>query len=302
MNRKLVVAMSVLGLASCPVFAATSAKHKHHQRHHQMAQHEYRNMGIPEPVCTISQNAIILGSMNQNVTRSMPNPCNPGWFNRINLTGGLNVDLGKFGNRNTNYMGENYQRLSLNDAYLNVSALVNDWVKAFASLSYNTATINDPDNFDDRVVAEYSAAYSNNVTSGGNSTLQLEQAYATIGNFDVTPVFGQIGKQFQDFSRYTIHPMTRSITQVLSETLATALKIGFITNGFNGSLFVFDDPMGKVNKTSTTTNYGAALGYDLPCDQFGWDIGATYLYNMIGVNDIAYTVNQFNLISDRGQG
>ena len=35
MNLKLVVAsMSILGLVSCPVFAATHAKKKHHKKHH----------------------------------------------------------------------------------------------------------------------------------------------------------------------------------------------------------------------------------------------------------------------------
>src|SRR5579862_4658193 len=104
MNLKLVVAsMSVLGLVSCPVFAAsTEAKHRLHHKHH--VAHEYKEYKdvLPEPVCTISQNAMIMSSMDQDVGRAMPNPCNPGWFNRLQFSGGVNVDLGKFGNRNTN--------------------------------------------------------------------------------------------------------------------------------------------------------------------------------------------------------
>ena len=73
MIRNLVVAMSVLGFVSCPVFAATTdAKVKHHPRshhqrpHHKMVTHEheviehvdYKDM-MPEPaVCTISQNTL----------------------------------------------------------------------------------------------------------------------------------------------------------------------------------------------------------------------------------------------------
>jgi hypothetical protein len=303
MNRKLVVAMSILGLVSCPVFAATSAKHKHHHKHQMVeAQHVYKDV-LPEPVCTITQNARIMSDMSQDFGRAMPNPCNPGWFNRLTFTGGVNVDLGKFGNRNANFMGVNYQRFSLNDAYLNVGATINDWVKAFASLSYSTATINPPDTMLGGVPnAEYSAAYSNNVTAGGSSTVQLEQAYATVANFDASPLFLQVGKKFQDFSRYEIHPITRSLTQVMSETLATSLNVGFVANGFNGTLYAFDDPMGKVGKTSTTTNYGIGLGYAAPADDLGWDIGVGYLYNLIGVNDIAYVVNQFNQVSGRAQG
>lgn len=337
MNLKLVVAsMSILGLVSCPVFAATTdAKPKHHHKRHHMERErekereverepvmhrDYKDMAPAPVVCTISQTAMIMDQETQSIGRSMPNPCQPGWFNRVQFSGGINLDLGKFGNRNTNYMGENYQRFSLNDAYINVGAVINEWTKAFMSIDYQTATINEvaqPDFITEVTTnprtgartatvtavnsfpAEYSAAYSNNVTGGSQNALQLEQAYVTFSNFDQTPIFLQVGKQFQDFSRYEIHPITRSLTQSISETLATSAKLGFIVPlGFSGSVFVFDDPLRKNQQTSTTTNYGIALGYDQPSDNIGFDLGAAYLYNLIGVNDVAYNVNNYNLASN----
>lgn len=283
MKLKLVVAsMSILGLISCPVLAGNYKNKTHHKVvKQQAATHDYKDykdMAPPADICMVSATSMTMDEMSQNMGRALPNPCNPGWFNRIAVSGGVNVDFGKFGNQNANFMGVNYQVFSLNDAYLNFSAVVSDWAKAFASISYNTATINDPSDgiipgTDVFPTAEYSAAYSNNVVSGGTNTLQLEQAYATFGNFDCTPFFLQVGKQFIDYSRYEIHPITRSLTQVLSETLSTAGEIGFVANGFNGSFSIFDDPLSKVGKTSPTTNYVLALGYDQPSDQLGWDIG-----------------------------
>lgn len=307
MNLKLVVAsMSILGLVSCPVLAVAHTKHHHHHKHHHhlVTHHDYKGMEPmaiqppPVEVCSITQETMILDGMTQNMGRAIPNPCNPDWWKRIQLSGGFNIDIGKWGNRNANYMGENYQRISFNDAYFNLQAIINDWTHAFASISYNTATINDPTSTNSTTshhVAEFDAAYSANAAGGATSALQLEQAFITFANFDMSPVFVQLGKQFQDFGRYEIHPITESLTQVMSKTLAASAKIGFITNGFNGSVFVFEDPISKVGQTSTTTNYGVALGYDQPSDQLGFDIGAAYLYNLIGVNDIAYAVNQFNL-------
>lgn len=347
MIKQLVVAMSLLGFVSCPVFAATTETNSsttHHKRHnhHKVKYHEvkevkadeqdqppYAEMGPgpvtpPPAVCMSSQNSMIIGRMTQSLPdvtsqglglgRSMPSGCNsPGWFNRIQISGGINVDMGKFGNRNQAFMGENYQRVSLNDAYINLAAVITDWAKAFASISYNTATINegitsfDPFSplapltvfgfgpFPSSVAAEYSSAYSNNVKGNGNNALQLEQAYITFSNFEMSPVFVQVGKQFQDFSRYEIHPIERSMTQVMSEILATSAKIGFIADGFNGSVYAFDDPLPKVFHGSTTTNYGGALGYEYPSDQLGFDVGAAYLYNLVGVNDVAYIVNQYTL-------
>lgn len=340
MNLKLVVAlMSILGVVSCPVFAATDTnqstdqsnttqadatqantqtdtttapKHKvkkhHHHRHHvvkeiapqpEVAYHpDYKGMALAAPaadVCTISQSSMILDNMTQNMGRSLPNGCNPGWFDRIRLSGGIYVQ-NAWGSRNANLMGEAYQHLALNDVYLNLGATINDWAKAFASLSYNTETINDPTSATILShVSEYSSAYSNNVTGGSSNQIQVEQAFATFGNFEFSPIFVQLGKQFQDFSRYPIHPITRSLTQVISETLATSAKIGFIAGGFNGSLAAFDDPMAKVGQSSRPANYVFALGYDGPSDAIGWDVGAAYIYNLIGVNDVAYNVGQFNI-------
>lgn len=296
MNLKLVVAsMSILGLVSCPVFATTTVKK--HQKVKPQAVAEYKDYKDMDtvPVCTITNNALSMTAMTQNVGRSLPNPCNPGWFERVQFSGGINVDVGKFGNRNTNYQGENYQRLSLNDAYLNMSASITDWAKAFASLSFSTPTTNaNPGRFKSFGAAEYSAAYSNNINSGAANNVELEQAYATLGNSDVSPIFVQVGKQFQDFSRYEIHPISASMTQVMSQVLATSIKLGFITNGFHGGIFGFDDPINKVGNSSKPTNGGAALGYDYINDQLGWDVGAAYLYNMIGANDVAYSVVNFN--------
>jgi len=334
MIKQLVVAMSLLGFISCPVLAATTetkAKHsvkrlhqtKHRKVRHVIEEHEapdYKEMAHSMPeTCSVGPHAMVINRMTQsmpdvtsqgiNLGRSMPNPCNPSWLNRVQFSGGINVDLGKFGNRNSTFMGENYQRISLNDAYINMSVVVNDWAKAFASISYNTATINNgllsgresPAELSTRaakvtarIATEYSSAYSNNAKGASSNALQLEQAYATFSNFDMSPIFVQVGKQFQDFGRYEIHPMTRSLTQVISETLATSIKVGFIANGFNGSLYAFDDPITKNSRSLSSTNYGAALGYEHVNDQYGFDLGAAYLYNMIGVNDVAYIVNQFN--------
>ncbi|HLB42442.1 MAG TPA: LbtU family siderophore porin [Gammaproteobacteria bacterium] len=302
MKLKLVVAsMSILGLISCPAFA-TNAKKKHHHKmmKQQMTQRDYKDykdMGNMQPapqVCTVPASDMRMAEMTQNLGRSLPNPCNPGWFNRIMVSGGLNIDIGHWGNRNAGMMGENYQAISLNDAYLNVGAMVNDWTTAFASLSFSNPTTNvNPSVFNSFGAAEYSAAYSNNINGNANNLVQLEQAYATLGNFDVTPLFLQVGKQFQDFGRYEIHPITASLTQVMSEVLSTSIKLGFLYSGFHGSVYAFNDPINKVGQSTRPTNYGAALGYDQINDQLGFDLGVAYLYNIIGANDVAYSVVNF---------
>src|SRR5579872_6615730 len=102
MKLRLVVAsLAALALVSTSSSVFATSK-KHHKKHHEMAQeehHEYKDYKGMEnvPVCTITQTAMIMDETTQSIGRSMPNPCNPRWYDRIQVSGGINVDVGKFG-------------------------------------------------------------------------------------------------------------------------------------------------------------------------------------------------------------
>lgn len=291
MKLKLVVAMSVLGLISSPVFADTQTtqptqtkhKHHHHKKTHKVSHqavvetHDYKAMGALPVVQQVDNYQIIYDAMGQNSTRAKPMP---DWFNRIGVSGGVNFDA-HWGNRSQQYMGENSQRLSLNDAYINFASTINDWTKAFASTSFSSTTNPITNVLGYSTTGQYSTVYTNN-------RLNLEQGYITVANYDVSPVFLQVGKQFTDFGRYTIHPLERTMAQVLSESLQTSAKLGFITRmGLHGQIYAFDNPVRQNGNNHTKTVYGAALGIDMPNDQLGWDVGVGYMSNMTGVNDVA---------------
>lgn len=315
MNLKLVaVSMSVLGLISSPVFADTMHKHKHHKKHHHMV-HDYKASGALSmqaamepvgPMVVAPATSVILDQMNQATTMNKPMP---EWFNRVGISGGVNLDGGKWGSRSvTNqafanavnlpvsassypainkagYTGENTKRFSINNAYLNVTADVNEWTKALAVVSYMDSSV------------WYNQAYTSYLNNSAanlgnlNQNLTLEQAVVHFGNFECTPFFVEVGKQFLDYGRYKIHPITASMDQTLTETLRNAVKVGFINDmGLHGSVFTFQDGIYKHNDAQTresSMNYGAALGYASINDHFGYDVGAGYMYNMVGANDVS---------------
>jgi hypothetical protein len=147
--------------------------------------------------------------------------------------------------------------------------------------------------------------------------LTVEQGYLQISNFDQSPLFLKLGKFYQDFGRYTIHPITRSLTQVMSESLQTAAQAGFITAmGFHGDIAAFDTPLNPRSiyplttptgastiQGHSVTDYSASLGFDQMNDQLGWGINLGYMYNMLGVNDMAQVVSQYqslNVSTDDG--
>lgn len=329
MKLKIVVAsMAVLGLISFPLMADTkkentttqskkTAQHhtQHHTHHHHVAHHEEKGVMPmqPAPVVTVAPADTftpILDAMTQNQGRAIH--IQPDWFQRLGFSGGINVD-GHWGNRDMGYMGENVRRISLNDAYLNMTALVNSWTKAFVSISYNNASDEEhhESHHSDHSFDHSGSPFASSITPFTihhhhedrdgiyssvypNNKLNLEQGYITIGNFDCTPFFVQLGKQFTDFGRYQIHPIERTMTQVLSESLQTQAKIGFITRmGINGSIYAFDDSLRKEGVGHTKTVYGLSIGLDQPDEQLGYDIGFGYMSSMTGVNDVAFAVKSF---------
>jgi hypothetical protein len=301
--KQLVAATMSVAFICSPAFAAHGKKAKMKRQEMMTASTTYKDMGAL-PVCPHTDlYTVLMDRMHQNVGRAKPTV---GCDNPISFAGGINFDA-KWGNRSLGYMGENNQRLSLNDAYLNIYGNVNDYTTAFMSLSYqnfNDALVDSGFNARGQRAGLYSAAYGN----GNGDALSMEQAFMTFRNWSEYPIYVQLGKQFQDFGRYTIHPMTRTMDQVLSETLRTSAEIGFIVPmGVHGSLYVFDNPMrdrysNGVVKGHTPVNFGAALGVDRPNDPIAWDAGIGYLYNMTGVNDVAYGVGQFNGTSTNGTG
>lgn len=250
---------------------------------------------ITQDNCSISNVSIIMNEMSQNIGRAMPNGCRKALLDVARFSGGVNIDVAKFGSRHADYTGESYH-LAPNDSYLNMEAMVHEWTKIFLSVNYGNPTTNaNPGTNIPYTVTEYSSAYSNNIRGGRDNTVQFEQTFMTFGNVDVYPVFLQVGKQFQNFGRYQIHPITRSMTQVLSETLTTSSELGVILpGGFYGSLFAFVTPIKQFIARNRDPDYGLGLGYHWTNDWINWDIGGSYLYNMMGVSDIAYQVVNYH--------
>ncbi len=264
MRLKLIVAsMSVLGFMSSAAYAA-----------------EQTNWAQP-----------YLDSMSQNTNRAKPTvDCNK----PIAFAGGINFDF-RLGNRHIGYMGENTERFSLNDAYLNATARVNPLVKGFIEFSYNNATEinnNDANGVNPtRLAGGYSNVYPGTASgqNGFNNLVGLQQGFVTFGNLDAFPAFIQIGRQFEDYGRYQIHPITRSLTQELTETLRTSMNLAFVLPmGLHGQVYMFDSPQKRYDDSHSYLTYGVALGFDKFCDQLGYGLNLGYLSNMFSVNDIDY--------------
>lgn len=325
MKLKLIVAsLSVAGLISFPVFADTAGdngsaltkastkhhKHKHHHHHKASSENahqptmDYKDSGaMVQPVTQSQQDVTAMSSkgdqmqavvdaMNQRADRAVATPT---WFNNVLISGGVNVDgnLGGSKARNQDYTGENNSRASLNDAYVNVKGNVGDWVSGVLSISYNSVEANQAGVAPVMTMRPAGNYYLDNSQAPyQNDTLNLEEAYVRIANFNESPVYAELGRQYIEFNHYNTHPIIRSLDQVLSESNQTVGEIGVVTpQGFHASLYGFDNQLAN-DSNEDNGNFGLGVGYSQDMDQMKFDVGAGYLYNMAGgVSDVTASIN-----------
>ena len=68
----------------------------------------------------------------------------------------------------------------------------------------------------------------------------MDEAYVTVGNLSKYPVYTTIGRQYVPFGVYDRHPIEPTLTQYLTQTQATAAKLGFVMPlGLYGAVYTF---------------------------------------------------------------
>ena len=127
--------------------------------------------------------------------------------------------------------------------------------------------------------------------------LQVDEAFITIANSDVTPFYAAAGRMYLPFGNFESNMISDPATLTLAEIRNEVVQLGFETeSGFYGSGYVFngDIPESKSNMSSRSNshidNYGLNIGYAMENDDFSLDVGAGY------VNNIAAAAGLFDAI------
>ena len=217
--------------------------------------------------------------LDQNQPGGFDQPC--GWTCRINLSGWINTDA-YLANRPPVFLTFNpafnpgipvaspdnlvmipstgrASDLLLNNANLFVDARVNNWVTAMMSLVYSSLT---------GVAGStgpYNIANSLFVYHPINRT-NLDTAYATIGNFQASPIYLRVGKAYVPFGQYDPYAFVQSEnpTQLFTEINQTVAQLGFILpGGFYGSAYTFagNPKFSDGGSSRRIQNGGVDLGY-----------------------------------------
>jgi hypothetical protein len=232
---------------------------------------------------SVYQQEVMLAQVNKvdwllgrNQPGGFDQPC--GWKCRINLSGWLNTDayltntppvfsvvtpftsLFDIQNRAPFRLTSNRASdLILNNANLFVDARVNNWMRANMSWVYTSLS----------GVPGAQGAYeipNSLLIYQPISRTKLDTAYATLQNFNVSPVYLRVGKEYVPFGSYEPYSFVTSEnpTQLLSEINATTAQLGFtMPNGLYGSVYTFagQPRLADGGLTRRIQNGGANLGY-----------------------------------------
>ncbi len=218
--------------------------------------------------------------LNQHQTGSNASVPTNDWFNRISVSGQFDLDAYMSAKNNYRFQnnGGNTNAIELANANLFVDAQINDWVKAHVGLHFDSNVERDGlENVQEAVYGHLRASW-------------LDEAYVTIANFAQSPAYLRVGREYVPFGSYDAHALTPSLTQMLTQTHATALQAGVVmANGFNASAYTFNGTDLDKNqaKNRRINNFGLNVGYTNSYNDVSYKASLGYIYNMADVSYIA---------------
>jgi len=237
----------------------------------------------------------------------------PNWYDSISVSGLINVD-GILSSRRAGFMAENDDSvpksvfgdrsasdLALDNADLFVDAQVNSWTKAHIGINYQNNNNNYTD--DNPKSPEGSNTNQSLIIKPWMGSL-IDEAYVTFGDFCRSPIYFRVGKQYLNFGNYDRFATVPTFTQLLSQTNETAATLGFVSNGFYGSVYGFRGIPSVTDNESTlggsghfygqtvnVNNWGANLGWSMKNCDSSLNLQAGYLNNMADVDYVSQSTN-----------
>ncbi|AFL74458.1 LbtU family siderophore porin [Thiocystis violascens] len=185
------------------------------------------------------------------------------WYRNIEVAGLIEVEAGYV----SPYEGDSESDVVLATFELGITSQINDWVEAGASLLYEQ----------------------------DETDLEVDVAYITLANLDVTPVFLTAGQIYVPFGAYETNLVSDPLTLEIGETRETAVQLGFVQGDFSGSAYLFNGD-NKVNGKNQVGSWGANLGYAQEQDDRAWSFGLGYI-NDLGDSDTLQDATNDNRVA-----
>lgn len=199
------------------------------------------------------------GSLNDTQTKD---DAAPAWYRNIEIAGLIEVEASYL----SPYEGGSESDIVLATAELGIRSQVNDWVEAGISFLYEQ----------------------------DETDLEVDTAYLTFANADVSPLFLTAGQVYVPFGVYETNLVSDPLTLEIGEARETALQLGFEHSGFSGSVYVFNGD-NKVKGKDRIESWGANLGFAQDSDDWAWSVGAGYINDLGDSDSLHETINDIRV-------
>lgn len=148
------------------------------------------------------------------------------------------------------YSGPNTSDINLTGAELLAAVHVNNWVTGLLTFNYNDAPPSENGGNQQRV---------------SNSSLSIDQAFATIGNLAISPFYATLGQRTIPFGHYSTYMVSDTMPKVLFKLLERSVLFGYDDESTGavrpyGNVFVFKDDTNAGGGGNNINNYGSNLG------------------------------------------
>jgi len=111
--------------------------------------------------------------------------------------------------------------------------------------------------------------------------VDLDEGFITIDGDDVVPIYLTVGKLYVPFGNFESNMISDPLTLELGETRESAVQVGFESEGFYGSVYVFNGDIDEDGDDNQIDNFGANAGYAFENDDFNLDISISYINNLM---------------------
>jgi len=124
------------------------------------------------------------------------------------------------------------------------------------------------------VKAQIAFLYEQNATD-----LEIDEAYLTLGNSDVSPVSFTMGQLYVPFGNFESHMVSDPLTLEIAEARETAAQVGFETGGLSGSVYAFNGTT-QDGVEDKIDHYGVNIGFAQETESLSYDFGLSYISDM----------------------
>ena len=181
------------------------------------------------------------------------------------------------------FTGPTSTNINLSGAALDAYILgPSEWISSLISLNYD----------DNSGTSEGSL---NNNSRSQNSRVYVSQAFVTLGNFQLSPLYGTFGQYYVPFGTYSSNMVSSPLTKILGRIQARAILLGYqpqLQNTWYASTYIFRGDSHAAS-TSRVNNGGINLGYRFGHGLISSDVGMGVVANI--ADSIGMQNNGFGL-------